>query len=79
MWARVKDRPLPGWAAEIDARTWAQFFLKFVASHPDITCITPATSRAANMADNMDGGRGRLPDTAMRKRMIDFIDGLPGA
>ncbi len=79
LWARVKDRPLPAWASEIDARTWAQFFLKFVASHPDITCITPATSRATNMADNMDGGRGRLPDAAMRKRMIDFIDGLPGA
>ena len=79
LWARVKDRPLPAWASEIDARTWAQFFLKFVASHPDITCITPATSRATNMADNMDGGRGRLPDAAMRKRMIEFIDGLPGA
>ncbi|MCC7225491.1 MAG: aldo/keto reductase [Burkholderiaceae bacterium] len=79
LWARVKDRPLPAWAAEFDAVTWAQFFLKFVASHPDITCITPATSRASNMADNMAGGRGRLPDAAMRKRMIALIDGLPGA
>lgn len=79
LWARVKGRPLPGWASEFDAATWAQFFLKFVASHPDITCITPATSRVANMADNMAGGRGRLPDAAMRKRMIDFIDALPGA
>jgi aryl-alcohol dehydrogenase-like predicted oxidoreductase len=79
LWARVKDRPVPAWAAEFDAVTWAQFFLKFVASHPDITCITPATSRASNMADNMAGGRGRLPDAAMRKRMIAFIDGLPGA
>lgn len=79
LWARVKDRALPDWSAEFDARTWAQFFLKFVASHPDITCITPATSRASNMADNMEGGRGRLPDAAMRKRMIAFIDSLPGA
>ena len=79
LWARVKDRPLPAWATEFDAATWAQFFLKFVASHPDITCITPATSRASNMADNMAGGHGRLPDAAMRKRMIDYIDGLPGA
>lgn len=45
LWARVKDRPVPAWAAELDAVTWAQFFLKFVASHPDITCITPATSQ----------------------------------
>ena len=50
--------------------TWAQFFLKFVASHPAITAVTPATSQAKNMIDNLGGGRGRLPDAAMRKRMI---------
>lgn len=79
LWARVKGQQVPDWAKEFDATTWAQFFLKFVASHPTVTCITPATSRVANMVDNIGGGIGRLPDEAMRKRMIDFISGLPNA
>ena len=79
LWARVKGQAVPEWAKEFDATTWAQFFLKFVASHPTVTCITPATSRVANMIDNMAGGVGRLPDPAMRKRMIQLIDSLPNA
>ena len=79
LWARVKGQQVPEWAKEFDATTWAQFFLKFVASHPTVTCITPATSRAANMADNIGGGVGRLPDEAMRKRMIETINKLPNA
>ena len=77
LWARVKGRTLPEWASEFDAASWAQFFIKYVASHPAVTAVTPATSRPANMADNMGGGVGRLPDAAMRKRMADYIDGLP--
>ena len=77
LWKRVAGRKLPEWASEIDATTWAQFFLKFVASHPAVTAITPATSRAANMADNMGGAVGRLPDAAMRKRMIDLVESFP--
>lgn len=77
LWARVKGRPLPDWARELGANSWAQFFLKFVASHPAVTAITPATSRPANMADNMGAATGRLPDAAMRKRMIDFVESLP--
>ena len=61
----------------VDASTWAQFFLKFVASHPAVTAITPATSRPANMADNMGAASGRLPDAAMRKRMIEHVESLP--
>jgi aryl-alcohol dehydrogenase-like predicted oxidoreductase len=79
LWARVKGQAVPEWAKEFDATTWAQFFLKFVASHPTVTCITPATSRTSNMIDNMAGGVGRLPDAAMRKRMIQLIDSLPNA
>ncbi len=79
LWARVGDRPVPAWAKEFDATTWGQFFLKFVASHPAVTCITPATSQARNMADNLGGGRGRLPDEAMRKRMVALVDTLPQA
>jgi aryl-alcohol dehydrogenase-like predicted oxidoreductase len=79
LWRRVGDRPLPDWAAEIGAQSWAQFFLKFVASHPTVTAITPATSRATNMIDNLGGGRGALPDAALRQRMIDLVDALPSA
>ncbi|HEU4645672.1 MAG TPA: aldo/keto reductase, partial [Burkholderiales bacterium] len=53
------------------------FFLKYVASHPAVTAITPATSRPNNMADNMGGAVGRLPDAAMRKRMIQRVEELP--
>jgi aryl-alcohol dehydrogenase-like predicted oxidoreductase len=77
LWARVKGRQVPEWAREFDASSWAQFFLKYVASHPAVTAITPATSRPDNMADNMGGARGRLPDEAMRKRMIELVEALP--
>ena len=79
LWNRVGTTPLPDYAKEFDATTWAQFFIKFVASHPAVTVVTPATSQAKNMADNLGGGRGRLPDAAMRKRMIATVDALPAA
>jgi aryl-alcohol dehydrogenase-like predicted oxidoreductase len=79
LFKRVGDRQLPDWAGEFDARTWAQFFLKFVISHPAVTVATPATSQARHMLDNIGGGVGRLPDEAMRKRMIAFVQGLPSA
>ncbi|HYW30538.1 MAG TPA: aldo/keto reductase [Gemmatimonas sp.] len=79
LWARVAGQEVPAWAAEFDARTWAQFFLKFVASHPAVTAITPATSRAANMADNLAGAMGRLPNAEQRRRMIALVDALPPA
>lgn len=77
LWQRVKGRRVPDWAREFDASSWAQFFLKFVASHPAVTAITPATSRPANMADSMGAAMGRLPDAAMRKRMIQLVEELP--
>ncbi|MCR6662034.1 MAG: aldo/keto reductase [Luteimonas sp.] len=79
LWNRIGDRPLPEWAAEFDAHSWGQFMIKFVAAHPAVTCVTPATSRARNMADNLGAGRGRLPDEAQRQRMIEFIESLPAA
>ncbi len=79
LFKRVGDRPLPDWAAEFDAKTWAQFFLKFVVSHPAVTVATPATSRARNLVDNIAGGIGRMPDEVMRKRMIEFVASLPAA
>ena len=60
MWQRIGDRPLPDWAHEFDAHTWAQFMLKFVVAHPAITVATPGTSQPHHMTDNLGGGRGRL-------------------
>jgi len=79
LFRRVGDRPLPDWAAEFDAKTWAQFFLKFVLAHPAVTAVTPATSQPKNMLDNLGAGLGRLPDESLRKRMIELVDALPAA
>jgi diketogulonate reductase-like aldo/keto reductase len=68
--------PLPEWAAEIDCANWAQFFLKFIVSHPAVTCAIPATSRVDHMQENMGALYGRLPDPAMRARMIGYVEGL---
>lgn len=77
LWARVGDRAVPEYAQEFDAYSWAQFFLKFSLSHPAITAVTPSTSRPANMADNIGGMMGRLPDEAMRRRMVETVNELP--
>jgi diketogulonate reductase-like aldo/keto reductase len=70
LFRRVKGIPLPEWAAEIDCRSWGQYFLKFIVSHPAVTCAIPATSKVHHMKDNMQAGFGRLPDAAMRQRML---------
>ncbi len=77
LWERVAGHEVPAWAAEFGATTWAQFFLKFAASHPVVTAVTPATSKAHHMLDNMTAARGRLPEQAERARMIEFIESLP--
>ena len=77
LWERVEGHEVPAWAAEFGAATWAQFFLKFAASHPAVTAVTPATSKPHHMVDNMTAARGRLPEQAERQRMIDFIAALP--
>ena len=66
--ARVRGRDVPEWAAEFGADTWGKFFIKFVISHPAITCVTPATSKARNMLDNIGAAFGELPDEATRQR-----------
>lgn len=78
LWERVRGHEVPDWAAEFDATTWAQFFLKFILAHPAVTVITPATSRPSHMIDNLGGAVGRLPDTAMQRRMVEKIASLPG-
>lgn len=76
LWSKVKGKELPDWAAEFDIQTWAQFFLKFVLSHPVVTAATPATSKARHMIDNMGAAMGALPDEALRKRMVTYIESL---
>ncbi len=73
---RVADVSLPGWAAEIDADSWAQVFLKYVVSHPAVTVAIPGTTRVEHLIDNQGAGRGRLPDLAMRRRIEQFWDSL---
>ena len=77
LFARVGNRPVPAWAAEFDAKTWAQFFTKYVISHPAITVARVGTTKPHHMLDNMAGGIGRLPNEATRKRMAALIDSIP--
>lgn len=79
LFRRVGDRPIPEWANEIGVNSWAQFFLKYAAAHPAVTAVTPATSDAEHMIDNMGAAYGELPDAALQKRMAEFVDGLPEA
>ena len=76
LFAAVRGKELPPWAAEIDCRTWAQFFLKFVVSHPAVTCAIPGMARPEYVADNLGAAHGRLPDAALRRRMESFIDAI---
>ncbi|MEE8447287.1 MAG: aldo/keto reductase [Gemmatimonadota bacterium] len=72
----VGDRPLPGWTAEFDCESWAQFFLKFLLSNEAVTCVIPGTAKMEYLADNVGAARGRLPDEGLRARMVDFFDAL---
>jgi aryl-alcohol dehydrogenase-like predicted oxidoreductase len=72
----VQSKKLPEWAVEIDCATWAQFFLKYIVSHPAITCAVPGMARSQYVIDNLGAARGRLPDAAMRKRMEQLIDNV---
>lgn len=72
----VQGKKLPEWASEFDCASWAQFFLKYIVSHPAITCAVPGMARPEYVVDNLGAARGRLPDAAMRKRMEQFIDNV---
>jgi aryl-alcohol dehydrogenase-like predicted oxidoreductase len=79
LWRRVRGREVPEWATEFGAHSWGQFFIKYCAAHPAVTAVTPATSKAKNMLDNVGGAYGELPDEAMRRRMEELVDSLPSA
>jgi aryl-alcohol dehydrogenase-like predicted oxidoreductase len=69
----LRGRALPGWAAEIDCKSWAQILLKFVLGHPAVTCVIPGTGRPEHMRDNVGAGTGRLPDATLRERMATEV------
>ena len=73
---KFENKPLPAFAKEFGCENWAQFFLKFVVSHPAITCAIPATSRVGHMEENMAARFGSLPDEAIRQKMIDHVAAL---
>jgi aryl-alcohol dehydrogenase-like predicted oxidoreductase len=73
LFQRVRQKPLPDWAAEFDCHSWAQFLLKWIVAHPAVTCAIPATSKARHLEDNMRGGVGRLPDAKQRQRMVNLV------
>ena len=72
----VRGKPVPAWAAEFDASTWGQFFLKYLLASEAVTCVIPGMDKPEYVVDNLNAGRGRLPDAAMRRRMVEFIDSL---
>ena len=74
LFSRVGGRDLPDWAAEIDAKSWGQFFLKYVVSHPAVTVAIPGMTKVAHLEDNLAAVRGRMPDAAMRARMEKYWD-----
>ncbi|GJL51613.1 MAG: oxidoreductase [Nitrospirales bacterium] len=76
LFMNVKGQPLPKWATEFDCHSWGQFFLKFVVSHPAVTCVIPRTSKLEHMVDNMEAGRGRLPDEATRVKMLSLLNSI---
>lgn len=76
LFARISKAPLPDWATEFDCTSWAQFFLKFIISHPAVTCPLPATKKIDHIIDNMRSGLGIMPDMATRKKMITYFESL---
>ncbi len=76
LFGKVRGKPLPQWAAEFNCTSWAQYFLKYILSHPAVTCAIPGTSRVVHLKDNLQAGTGRLPDQVLRRRMVDYLDKL---
>jgi aryl-alcohol dehydrogenase-like predicted oxidoreductase len=72
----VRGKPVPGWAADFDAPTWGQFFLKYILASEPVNCVIPGTDKPEYMLDNLNAGRGRLPDAEMRRKMVEFIGSL---
>lgn len=78
LFERVEGKPLPPWAGEIGCTAWSQFFLKFVVSHPAVTCAIPATSSVEHMRENMAALHGPMPDARQRQRMVEYFERVAG-
>jgi len=76
LFTKVRGKDVPTWARDFECNTWAQFFLKFVLAHPAVTCAIPATRNPKHLVDNMQAGRGPLPDAVIRQRMAAFVGAL---
>ena len=76
LFRKTKNKPLPPWARDLGISTWAQYFLKWIVSHPAVTCAIPGTGKPAHMRDNLAGGTGPLPDAAARKKMLETLESL---
>src|SRR5262245_49057984 len=76
MFRKVRGKSVPDWAKEAGMATWAQYFLKWIVSHPAVTCAIPGTGKAEHLADNLAAGAGPLPGEALRKRMAEHFDSL---
>ena len=76
LFRRTRGKPLPPWAGELGIQSWAQYFLKWIAGHPAVTCAIPATAKPEHMRDNLAAGAGRLPDEGTRRRMLQYFDSL---
>ena len=76
LFKKSAGKPLPGFAAEIGVTSWAQLFLKFILSHPAVTAVIPGTDKPEYMQDNLQAGRGFMPDAALRRRIIDYWEAL---
>jgi aryl-alcohol dehydrogenase-like predicted oxidoreductase len=74
LFSEAAGRKLPQWAADIDVSSWAQYFLKYVISHPVVTCVIPGSTKVSHLEDNQGAGRGRLPDAGMRRKMEEYWD-----
>lgn len=74
LFSKVKGKPLPKWASDFQIENWSQYFLKFVVSHPSMTCAIPATSKVEHMKENMGACYGNLPDAAAREKMIKYLE-----
>jgi diketogulonate reductase-like aldo/keto reductase len=76
LFRHTKGKPLPPWAGELGIESWAQYFLKWIVSHPAVTCAIPGTARPEHMRDNLAAAQGPLPDAAARRRMAEYLDSL---
>jgi aryl-alcohol dehydrogenase-like predicted oxidoreductase len=76
LFRRTKGKQLPPWAGELGIESWAQYFLKWIVSHPAVTCAIPGTARPEHMRDNLAAAQGPLPDAAARRRMAEYLDSL---